>query len=306
MPRDIKNVAASIHQRLLNAAKASGRPFNEVLQYYAIERFLYRLSLSPFATQFILKGALTLLVWKTPITRPTRDIDLLGRIDNDPENIRAVIAAICRQSVEADGVEFQAATVSTQPIAEHADYHGVRAKFRGTLGSAQIAMQIDIGFSDVITPGPVQITYPTVLDHAPAHLRAYNRETVIAEKFEAMTKLGMLNSRMKDFFDIWLLATNFEFDGAKLALAILNTFTQRASPIAADPVCFSSEFSADPSKIAQWNAFIRTAKIQPAPAHIETVIAYIRDFLGPVALKCASSEPFAATWTPGGPWHAKT
>jgi hypothetical protein len=160
--RNVKNVAASIHQRLLNAAKQAGRPFNELLQYYAIERFLFRLSKSAYADRFFLKGALTLLVLRAPVTRPTRDIDLLGRIDNDPEAVRAAIAKICELKVDPDGLIFDPAGVTTARIAEDADYHGVRAKFRGSLGNARITMQIDIGFSDVMAPGPVEISYPRV------------------------------------------------------------------------------------------------------------------------------------------------
>src|SRR5205085_661205 len=148
------------------------------------------------------------VVWKTPATRPTRDIDLLGRMNNDLEYIRAVIAEVCQAHVDDDGLVFDAATVATERIAEDADYLGVRATFQATLGNARIAMQIDIGFSDVITPGPDTVSYPTILDFPAASLLAYNRETAIAEKFEAMVKLGELNSRMKDFFDVAVLAAN--------------------------------------------------------------------------------------------------
>lgn len=301
--RNVKNVAASIHQRLLNTAKQTGRPFNELLQYYAIERFLFRLSVSNYADRFVLKGALTLLVWKTPTTRPTRDIDLLGRIDNNLNLVRAVIADVCRQPVDADGLSFDSASVTTERIAEDADYHGVRAKFQGGLGNARIAMQIDIGFSDVITPGPVRISYPTVLDHAPAQLNAYNRETIVAEKFEAMIKLGVLNSRMKDFFDIWALSQNFEFDGTELAEAIWKTFAQRESPVAADAVCFTANFAADPSKSTQWSAFLRNGRLTDTPTRFSEIVATVQAFLKPVAAKLAAREAFAGKWPPGGPWQ---
>ena len=302
--RNIKNMAASIHQRLLNAAKLSGRPFNELLQYYAIERFLFRLSKSDYANRFFLKGALTLLVLRTPVTRPTRDIDLLGRIDNDLGAVRATIATICEQKVEPDGLTFDSASVTTERIAEDADYHGVRAKFRGSLGNARIAMQIDIGFSDVMTPGPVQISYPTILDQPRPQLNAYNRETVVAEKFEAMVKLGMLNSRMKDFFDIWALSQNFDFHGRELAEAIQKTFAQRESRVTADAVCFTADFAADPSKSAQWSAFLRNGRLIDTPTNFADIVESVRRFLRPVTEKLATSEAFVGNWSPGGPWRS--
>ena len=300
----IKNMAASVHQRLLNAAKESTRTFNELLQYYAIERFLFRLSKSEYEDRFVLKGALTMLVWKSPVTRPTRDIDLLGRIGNDLESVRSVIAAICEQQVDADGLVFDPASVRTERIAEDADYHGVRAKFRGSLGKAQIAMQIDIGFSDVVTPAPESITFPTILDLPAAQLRAYTRETVVAEKFEAMVKLGVLNSRMKDFFDIWLLAQNYEFNGAVLANAIARTFEQRGTAIVSDPVCFTTDFALNQSKAAQWKAFLRNGRLVDVPTEFNEVIDRVMSFLQPVVEILAAGSSFNHIWLPPGPWKS--
>ena len=222
--KTLKNVAASVHQRLLNLARQSGRPFNELAQYYALERWLYRLAQSDYRNQFVLKGALMLLVWKMPVTRPTRDIDLLGRVSNDLASVREVIAAICQVPTEADGMFFDSKTVATQRITEDADYEGVRATFRASLGNTRLPMQIDIGFSDIITPAPAAIVYPAILGHPSPELQAYNRETVIAEKFEAMVKLGELNSRMKDFFDIWVLARTGEFRGTELRTPLNRRF----------------------------------------------------------------------------------
>jgi hypothetical protein len=180
------NISASIHQRLLNLAHREARPFNDILQFYGLERWLLRLSKSSFADSFVLKGALMLTVWKLPVTRPTRDIDLLGRIDNQLESVRGAIAAICAVRVDDDGVTFDAGSVTTEVISEEADYHGVRALFVGHLGKAALPMQVDIGFSDVLSPGPVEIAYPTLLDMPHITLAGYNRETTIAEKVEAM------------------------------------------------------------------------------------------------------------------------
>jgi len=176
----IKDMSKSVHDRLLKSSKIANRPFNELVQYYALERWLYRLSKSAYRERFILKGALMLQVWKMPINRPTRDIDLLGKMSNDLEAVRSVIAEVCAHPLDDDGLIFDPASVLTTRIAEDADYEGVRAAFQARLGSVRLPMQIDIGFSDVITPGPVEIAFPSILEHPNALLRAYNRETAIA------------------------------------------------------------------------------------------------------------------------------
>ena len=228
---ELKNIGASVHQRLKNVSKESGRSFNDLVQYYALERWLYRLSQSGHENLFILKGALMLVAWRAPILRATRDIDLLARTSNDLDGIKRIIAEICRTDVPEDGVLFDPESVTTTRIAEDADYEGVRATFTGILATTRLSMQIDMGFSDVITPGPVGISYPTILDYPAPVLRAYNRETAIAEKFEAMVSLGRLNSRMKDFFDVWLLASISDFSGADLSQAILAAFRKRGTEL---------------------------------------------------------------------------
>ncbi len=209
-----KNMAASVHARLAEIARRTGRPFQELLQYYAMERFLYRLSKSPHAARFVLKGALMLRVWDAPMARPTKDIDLLGRLENSLENLSTVVREICAVDVEPDGLVFRPATVKSERIRED------RIRFDGLLARARIAMQLDVGIGDVMVPGPVEIAYPTLLDFPAPRLKGYPRETAIAEKFEAMVKLGTLNSRMKDFYDIWLLSRQFDFDGPTLAQAV--------------------------------------------------------------------------------------
>jgi len=298
----IKNIAASVRQRLANVAKAADRQFSDVLQYYALERWLFRLSQSTYRDQFVLKGALLFVVWKIPTTRPTRDIDLLGRLSNDLEAIRGVIAAVCQTQVEEDGLAFDATSVVTERITEDADYEGVRATFNARLGTARIGMQIDIGFSDVITPAASKINYPTILDSPSAELFAYNRETAIAEKFEAMVKLGELNSRMKDFFDVATLAAHFDFEGEPLAAAIRATFEQRQTPIESDPICFSDRFASDAAKIAQWKAFVRRSMLANVPA-FAIVLPSVRSFLQPIALRLANRESFKQQWKRGGSWQ---
>ena len=209
-----KNLPASVRQRLTNKARETDRPFQEVLQYFAMERFLYRLSRSRHADRFVLKGALMFTAWGAPASRPTKDIDLLARTDNAVEAVTAVMAEVCGQTVDADGLEFDVGSVAGEAIKEDADYPGVRVTFLVTLQNARVSMQIDVGFGDVVTPAATMTDYPVLLDFAAPHLLGYPRETVVAEKFEAMTKLGLLNSRMKDFYDLWLLARQFDFDGA--------------------------------------------------------------------------------------------
>ncbi len=222
-----KNHAASVHARLLRLAHDTKRPFQELLQYFGMERFLYRLGRSGHAEQFVLKGALMLRVWDAPTARPTRDVDLLGRLDNSPENLARVVGEVCDVDVEPDGAVFKASTVRAKRIKEDADYEGVRVLFQGLLGKARIPMQIDVGFGDVLVSGPQPLTYPTLLDMPAPMLKGYPRESVVAEKFEAMVKLGTLNSRMKDFYDLWYMARRFDFDGALLARAVSATFSNR-------------------------------------------------------------------------------
>ena len=212
-----RNVPASVRQRLLNRARSDRRPFNELLQYFAMERFLYRLSQSAHADRFVLKGALMLQVWRSPDIRPTMDIDLLGRTSNAEDDLMAQLRDILAVDVEPDGLAFDADSIRTERITEGANYEGIRIRFPGTLATARIHMQIDAGFGDVVYPAPEAADLPTMLDFPAPRLLCYSRESVIAEKLEATVKLGMLNSRMKDFYDIWLLSRQFDFNGPDLA-----------------------------------------------------------------------------------------
>ena len=189
-----RDVGASVRQRLRNQSRAQGRPFQELLQYFAMERFLYRLAQSSFVDRFILKGALLLTAWRAPVSRPTIDIDIAGRTSNELDHITELVGTVCDVVAEPDGIEFNRASIEATRIIEDADYEGVRVKFHAVLAKARIPMQIDIGFGDVVVPGPTKIEYPTLLDFPAPVLQAYPRETVIAEKLEAMTKLGLATS----------------------------------------------------------------------------------------------------------------
>lgn len=300
--RTIKNLPASIRQRLLQVAKSSGRPFQEVLQYYAMERFLYRLSVSKHADKFVLKGALMLTAWGASSIRPTRDIDLLGHLPNQVEDLVKVIHDVCGQDVEPDALVFDPTSVRGRVIKEDADYEGVRVTFRGSLQNVPLPMQIDVGFGDVVFPGALVTEYPTILGQATPKLRGYSRESAVSEKFEAMVKLGLLNSRMKDFYDIWLLSRQFDFDGATLAGAIEKTFTHRSTTVTPEPTAFSPAFAMDASKVAQWRGFLRKIRLDEAPPELVAVSEAVRDFLFAPAAAIRDGRPFTLTWRAAGPW----
>jgi predicted nucleotidyltransferase component of viral defense system len=303
MVRNVKNIAASVHQRLLNKAKESSRPFNELLQYFAIERFIYRLSKSPHADKFILKGALMFAAWHGPASRPTMDIDLLGKIDNSLEVITAAIKDACRLEVEPDGISFNAETVEAVRITEDAEYEGVRVRVHGSLGNARFSIQIDIGFGDVVVPNPSKVSYPAILDFPAPELKGYTMESTIAEKFQAMVKLGILNSRMKDFYDIWILSRTSDFEGNILAEAVAKTFEKRNTPVTLDAALFNPSFGKDWDKNVQWRGFIRKTKLINAPDSFEEVMTAVKLFLEPLAASIAERRAFNSNWIAPGPWR---
>ena len=296
----VKNVAASVRQRLLNKARSDRRPFNELLQYYAMERFLYRLSQSAHADRFILKGALLLRVWQAPTTRPTMDIDVLGKTSNEEAAIAAQIKEIMAVGVEPDGLVFDPATIRFESITELAEYDGLRVRFGGVLDSAKVTVQVDIGFGDVVYPKPEESELPTILDSPPPRLLCYSRESAIAEKFQAMVKLGSLNSRMKDFYDIWLLSRQFEFDASSLAEAVRLTFQQRGTPLPTTFEAFTTVFADD--KQAQWSAFRKRLQLEHAPESFRDVLAAVESFLAPISALVLGAGPKPTRWTPPGPW----
>jgi hypothetical protein len=269
-----------------------------------MERFLYRLSMSSYRERFILKGALMLHVWQAPLSRATKDVDLLGRLDNSLESLTRAVREICETAVDLDGMVFDPGTVRAQRIKEDADYEGVRVRFVGFLGKAQAPMQIDVGFGDVVTPGAERITYPSLLDFPAASLAGYSRETVVAEKFQAMVYLRTANSRTKDFFDVWLLARQFPFDGQILAKAVSATFSNRGTAIDVNPIAFTPEFTEQAATVAQWKAFRSRLAIDAVPEHLPVIIEVLVDFLLPVARACEGADvaPFTQRWLRGGPW----
>ena len=297
-----RDIGASVRQRLLNQARAHERPFQELLQYFAMERFLYRLSISRFADRFVLKGALLLTAWRAPQSRPTMDIDLAGRTSNELDHIRSVIAEVCNLAKESDGVEFLPDSVRVRRIKEDADYEGVRARFEATLAKARIPMQIDIGFGDVIVPSPLEIEYPALLEFPPPLLLAYPKETVVAEKLEVLTSLGLLNSRIKDYFDLALLSRLYPFEGQLMVEAIRSTFRHRGISVEPLPVGLTDAFSSDPARVPQWRAFMRRSRFAEEPGGLAALVSQVRDFAAEPLSAVARDEPFLRHWKAGGPW----
>jgi len=300
-----RNTGHSVFQRILNYAKAQREDFNFLLFRYGIERLLYRLSISPHADRFILKGASLFLVWKGQNYRVTRDVDLLGFGPADVNHLIAVFKELCQTaSDDMDGVEFLSESVAAVPIREEHEYDGIRVTLVGLLHKARIPLQIDIGFGDAVTPAPEKIEFPTILDAPAPKLLAYPRYTMVAEKFETMVRLGVVNSRMKDFYDVWLLCRLFEFDGRTLCDAIRNTFRRRSTPIPGGlPMAFTDEFRKDTNKQTQWRAFVRKAKPETVSDDIDSVINDVAAFLMPVVEAVRDESPFELKWPRGGPWE---
>jgi len=297
-----KNLPASIWGRIVNQAREDSRPVNEVLQYYAIERFLYRLSQSKYSKQFILKGALLFRVWGLPAFRPTRDIDLLGYSVNEVDKLIEIVQNVCELNVIEDGIRFDPSSVRGERIREDADYQGVRLRFSGLLGKARLHLQIDVGFGDVISPAPVVKPYPVILQMPVPEMRIYPPETMIAEKLQAMVYLGSVNSRLKDFFDVWTLSEQVEFKGELLQHAIRQTFDHRGTEIpVGESAAFSPQFAQE--KQVQWTAFIKTSTSTGVPGQMDIVLVRLREFILPVYKSILDARAFRKTWKPGGPWR---
>lgn len=261
-----RNLAASIRARLKQRADAAQQDFNLTLTHYGLERLLYRLSISDHSSNFLLKGALLFSFWYHLPHRPTRDADLLGFGPDDIDSAVATFRDIRQIAVE-DGMVFDAASVKGVVIRKEAGYSGVRIDLLAHLDGARIALQVDIGFGDAVTPEPESISYPVLLDGLPApRLRAYPKYTVVAEKFHAICLLGMANTRMKDYFDLWVLLSENTLAAAELRRAIEATFKRRqmAMPTAL-PAGLSDAFAADALKQTQWNAFLKKNWLNAMP-----------------------------------------
>jgi predicted nucleotidyltransferase component of viral defense system len=294
-----EHLATAVRQRLKNLNSAYD--FQTMLVLYALERLLYRLGQSAYQKQFVLKGALLFNVWLGRSSRATRDVDLLGFGDSTPERIEGIFRELCDLDVEADGLEFRAETVSSVGIKPGCEYEGVRVNLVAFLAGTRtrISVQIDVGFGDAVTPAPVSIEFPVLLSFPAPQVLAYPRETVVAEKFQAIVMLGMSNTRLKDFYDLWVLATVFSFDGVVLGEALRATFDRRGSLLPeklADVVALTSLFAADVQKQQAWRAFLRKQQLGDGELSLTEVAAKIQDFLLPVSLVVGKKEVFVGSW----------
>lgn len=284
-------LAASIQARLLNRAKSRGEDFNLILTRYALERFLYRLSLVPAREAYWLKGAMLFDLWFDVPHRPTRDADFLGFGLMDIEVLGNTIREICSIEVD-DGMVFDPDSIAIEEIREDARYGGLRVRLLGKLGNTRCTVQLDVGYGDAVTPGPEEAVYPTLLDdQPPPRLRVYPRAAVVAEKLEAIVNLGMANSRMKDFFDLRALAREGALDARQLGAAITATFQRRGTAVPVEtPLGLSDEFARDAVKRTQWQAFLGKNRLD-APT-LEEVIDEVRRFLAePLALARQTEMP---------------
>lgn len=297
-----RHIGVSVRDRLLNKARAEKLDYNLLLTRYALERMLYRLSISNQRDQFLLKGALLFDLWFDVPHRPTHDADFLGFGSAEIPHIEEIFRDICRIEVE-DGIAFQADTVKVAEIRKETNYAGVRVTLLGMLDSARCPVQLDIGFGDAVVPGPDEVHYPVILGEMPEpHLHVYPRYTVVAEKLEALTSLGMLNSRMKDYFDLWILAKHSDFDGQILSRAVAATFDRRRTVVPAGvPIGLSGEFFSDTQKGKQWQAFLRKNALDPMP--LATVVADLRGFLMPVLAAIAAGGSHDHPWCAGAGWQ---
>lgn len=298
-----KDIAASVRARLLRLARERGEDFQLVLTRYANERLLFRLAASTHASRFVLKGATLFALWTGAPHRATRDVDLLGLGNQSEAYLQEVFSEVLKLDVDDDGIVFDLDSLAVGPIREDQTYGGLRVEVIARLTAAQVRLQVDVGFGDAITPEAAIVELPSLLDLPTAKMRAYPRETVVAEKVEAMVQLGMANSRMKDFYDLIVLSRQFEFESELLVRAIIATFKRRKTPLPAGlPVALTRAFADDKMKQAQWAGFVRKSGIAEAGTLLEAV-EVITAFAAQPLAAAHDHATFLARWLPGGPWR---
>lgn len=296
MEREVKNKAASVRAKLMNIARAEKIDFDFLLLRYFQERFLYRLAISEFSDRFILKGGLLLICLKMPKSRPTKDIDFLAKeIKNDPVELEYIFKSITAISCN-DGVKFISSSLISEQIKENVDYEGIRIKIDATLGQARKKLQMDIGFGDVIIPRAMRMEFPTLLEEKPPRIKVYSIESIISEKFEAMVKLAMVNSRMKDFYDIYTLSVSYNFQSDRLKKAIESTFYRRKTSIPDNPLIFRLKFHRDEEKQRQWSAFLRKSRLQDVNQDFNEIIERITSFLKPIVVSIKDKNKENKIW----------
>lgn len=296
-------LAHSVQARLKNHAEAQDRPFMEVLELYAVERFLYRLSRSAYRDSLVLKGAMMLRHWLGRQTRPTRDVDLHAPGDLDEDAASEIILAILRTPVEDDGLEYAFNTLTVSRIRAESPVLGIRARFNAFLGPAVIRHQVDFGVGDSIHPDPVEVTPPPVLDLPVASVRAYTPYTAVAEKLEAIVVLGEANSRMKDYFDLATMSAELDFSGSVLVECLRQTFASRATTLPdAIPPGLDQAFGRTAARQRQWEGYLRKARLNDIGWSLTRAVERVRRFALPPLLATGREVAFDRHWPPGGPW----
>ena len=283
MKRKIVNFGQSVRERLLAIARERNIQLEYLLLRYAFERFLYRLGKSDYSERFILKGASAFSIWMGPFCRVTRDADMESFGDSSPDAVVGAFKSVCAVPCPEDAVEFDMDSFECEGIKEDDKYPGLRVSFTAYIGGARVAMQIDVGFGDSVYPKAETAYYPVLLDGETPRVFVYPRYTVVADKFHTMVDRGLLNSRLKDYYDIWLLTERFDFEAELLKTAIRRTFERRETPVpSALPESLSEDFFGNPLKVSQWNAFLRKLGDAPRPDSLGIATMRIADFLKPV------------------------
>lgn len=303
--RELRNIPASVRQRLRNLAQERGEDARALLERFVAERFLYRLGQSPQKESFILRGAALLPLWSEHELRPTRDVDFLHRGPASPGAVRRAIEEVLAIECLEDGLHFDRASLRLEEILHAQEYPGLRVKLEGRLASSRIHLKIDIGHGDAVTPSAEAQSYPTLLGHPAPHLKTYPRETFIAEKFEAMVRFGLRTTRMRDFWDVAAVAGQLAFDGVVLSAAVAATFERRRTPVTtAVPDALAAAFYQNPDLLEHWRVFQQRVQPQgPAPSSFDAVGEVIMSFLTPVRASLVAGEPLQEVWRPGGPWR---
>ena len=302
MPKKVKNVAASVRARLTEKAKQTGGNVENLMVRYASERFLYRLSLSEHKDKFLLKGAALFSLWFNEPHRPTRDLDFLGFGSSGISALEAIIREVC--AVDAnDGLQFVGDSVAGERIREEEAYQGVRVEFRAMLGNARIPLRVDVGFGDAVTPKAEEVEFPTILDLPAPKIGVYPKETVVAEKFEAMVRFGMLNSRMKDFWDLRVMVSEFDFEGTVLQRALEATFKNRRTTFPeSTPVALTSAFAQSDQVLRLWSGFISRNDLTRF-TDLAEVITNLNKFFMPIIGAVNGNTVFGKRWAPNAGWR---
>ena len=297
-----RNIADSVRARLTAIARERGEDFQRLLVRYATERFLYRLYRSDYGKKFVLKGAMLFVAQAGWPYRPTRDLDLLGLGKRTAAALAETMREICTAKVEEDGIRFDPASIKVQAIREEQEHGGLRVLVTVFLEQARIQLQIDVGFGDSIVPPPGELDFPSLLGFPTARILAYSKETVIAEKAQALIVLGNVNSRMKDYYDFWSMSRILAFDGTILADAMKASLAGRGTPVPQSfPDGLSDAFIAE--RETMWQGFLRRVELLGSVPNLREIVGAVRSFLLPPLEAVRDSKPFDMLWPPSGPWQ---